>query len=181
MVTVRLSRKLGARIGTHPPAKGVVLALKFTGLALFFRKLSGGHIGLNRRTAAIAALAAIAGCGHAAAASERAAAATSVLGVPLYAGAQPDAGGSLRVRNGRQIRENAAFQTGDAFERVVGFYRRRLPPGSMAFDVTTGNGQAASFGYGAPANRTTVEIASSKPGETDILITRVRSPLAVGS
>jgi hypothetical protein len=162
-------------------AKGVVLALKLAAGVLFVRKLCGyGHIVLNLRAVAIAALAFSGGCAHGTAASQNGAT-PIVLGIPLYPGAEADPEGTFTEVLAREIHENAAFQTGDSFERVVAFYRRRLPLRALTMNVTTGNGQAASFGLGSPGNRVTIEIAASKPGETDLLITRVRASTAAES
>jgi hypothetical protein len=102
----------------------------------------------------------------------------AVLGVPVYPGAVADAGGSFTTSEGRSV---AAFQTADPYNRVVAFYRNRLPAGSQTMAASTGDGSAAAFEYARGVWRVTVEVASSKPAETDILIKRARNLLRAGT
>jgi hypothetical protein len=104
-----------------------------------------------------------------------------VLSVPLYPGAQADRSGSFATHHGNQIVEVAAFQTADSFGRVEAFYRRRLPAGSQTISAATADGLAASFEFGSRGERVTVEVASSKPRETDILVKRLRRLLRAGN
>jgi hypothetical protein len=48
-----------------------------------------------------------------------------------------------------------------------------LPPGSQTVSAATADGFAASFEFGSRGRRVTVEVASSKPRETDILVKRL--------
>jgi hypothetical protein len=105
----------------------------------------------------------------------------AVLGVPLYPGAQADEGGSFATRNGNRVFEVAAFQTVDSFERVQAFYRRRLPTGSQTISAATADGLAATFDFGSRGERVTVEVASSKPRETDIFVKRIRPIVRAGN
>jgi hypothetical protein len=105
----------------------------------------------------------------------------AALGVPLYPGAQADEGGSFAARHGNRQSEVAAFQTVDPFPLVEAFYRRRLPAGSQTISASTADGLAASFEFGSRGERVTVEVASSKPRETDILIKRLRPLPAAGN
>ncbi|MEO7201704.1 MAG: hypothetical protein ABIZ82_03830 [Candidatus Tumulicola sp.] len=102
----------------------------------------------------------------------------AVLGVPVYPGAQADAGGSFTTPDGRSV---AAFQTTDAYDRVVAFYRKRLPAGSQTMSAATGDGSAAAFEYARGIWHVTIEVASSKPAETDVLIKRSRTPRRAGT
>jgi hypothetical protein len=99
----------------------------------------------------------------------------------MYPGAQADAGGSFTTQTDAGIVEVAAFQSVDAFAAVQSFYRRRLPPGSQTIGAATANGFAASFEYESRGERVTVEVASSKPHETDILVKRLRPRRRVGT
>jgi hypothetical protein len=92
----------------------------------------------------------------------------------LYPGAQADEGGNFATRRGDRMAEVAAFQTTDSFERVQAFYRARLPAGSQIISAATADGSAATFDFESRGGRVTVEVASSKPRETDILIKRLR-------
>lgn len=120
----------------------------------------------------------MAACAHHTVAAVTSPAIDAVLGVPVYPGAQADAGGSFTNANGTSV---AAFQTADAYPQVVAFYRRRLPPGSQTMSASTGDGSAATFEYARGIWHVTVEVASSKPAETDVLIKRSRAPRRAGT
>jgi hypothetical protein len=140
-------------------------------------------MGSNRKAALIVALLATTECARSGPIASHAATPVRmvVLSVPLYPGAKADAGGSLASRHGNQIAEVAAFQTADPFQRVETFYRDRLPAGSQIVSAATADGRAATFEFGSRGARVTVEVASSKPRETDILIKRLRPLFRAGS
>jgi hypothetical protein len=175
MVTAGLRGEFSLRIGTHPTSKGIVLARKLAGMALFVRKLRG-HMRSNRIGALIVALLGTSACARSQPVTSYATTAlqATALGAPLYPGAQADEGGSFVTRRGNRIAEVAAFQTTDSFERVQAFYRDRLPAGSQIISASTANGLAATFNFGSRGGRVTVEVASSKPRETDIFVKRLR-------
>jgi hypothetical protein len=137
----------------------------------------------NRGAAAFVALLALNAC--AASNTGRSAAqrppATTALGIPIYPGAQADSGGAFTMRIGNRMVQVAAFQTVDSFAAVQAFYRRRLPPGSQTISASTADGFAATFDFASRGERVTVEVASSKPRETDILVKRVRPSVRAGS
>jgi hypothetical protein len=149
---------------------------------LFARKLRG-HVSSNRNAALIVALLVTAACARSGPVASHGArpVATAALGVPLYPGAKTDAGGSFATRRGHRVTEVAAFQTADSFERVEAFYRQRLPAGSQTISAATADGFAATFDFGSRGGRVTVEVASSKPRETDILIKRLRPLFRAGN
>jgi hypothetical protein len=101
--------------------------------------------------------------------------------VPLYPGAAADPGGSFTAMRGATATSLAAFLTHDPFARVVTFYQKQLPAGSQTLSASTADGLAATFEFARPHLHLTVEIASSKPDETDVLIKRVRTTGSVGN
>jgi hypothetical protein len=98
--------------------------------------------------------------------------------VPLYPGAVADSGGSFTTVEGTSV---AAFQTVDSYPKVVAFYVKRLPSGSQTMSASTADGSAATFEYVRSNWHVTVEVASSKPAETDVLIKRSRTPRRAGT
>lgn len=99
----------------------------------------------------------------------------SKLAAPIYPGAQANQQGSISSKNGQTTTVIAAFKTADSFDQVYDFYRQQLPAGSERMKVSGGSGAVATFQIGGPnaADEVSVQVASDKPNETDILITHV--------
>lgn len=97
------------------------------------------------------------------------------LGAPIYPGAQSNQQGSISSRNGQTTTVITAFKTADSFDQVYDFYRQQLPVGSERMKVSGGSGAVATFQIGGPTapDEVSVQVASDKPNETDILITHV--------
>lgn len=100
---------------------------------------------------------------------------TSKLGAPVYPGAQANAQGAITSTTDKGTSVMAGFKTGDPFDKVAAFYKQQLPAGSEKMNLTAGNGSIASFqiGTGGARDQVAVQVTSSKPGETDILITHI--------
>ena len=100
---------------------------------------------------------------------------TAKLGAPVYPGAQANPQGAISSTNDKGASVMAGFKTSDPFDKVEAYYKQQLPAGSEKMNATNANGSVASFQIGAPdANdQVAVQVSSSKPGETDILITHV--------
>jgi hypothetical protein len=95
------------------------------------------------------------------------------IGVPVYPGAQTGEPASITTASDSGSTVVANFTTADAFDKVYGYYKQRLPPATEKLKVTSGNGSVASFQIGdqnTPA-MITVQISSDKPNVTNILIT----------
>jgi hypothetical protein len=100
------------------------------------------------------------------------------LGAPVYPGAQANEQGAIMSSTDKGTSVMAGFKTSDAFDKVESFYKQRLPAGSEKMNVATSNGSTASFQVGAvdSNDQVVVQVTSSKPGETDVLITRITKP-----
>jgi hypothetical protein len=99
----------------------------------------------------------------------------ATLGAPVYPGAQAGDPPSITTVNDSGSTVTANFTTTDAFDKVYGYYKRRLPPAAEKMKVTSGNGSVASFQVGdaSAPEMITVQLSSDKPNMTNILITRV--------
>ena len=97
------------------------------------------------------------------------------LGAPIYPGATINRPGVVSSTKGNTAATIAAFKTADSFDRVYDFYRQQLPAGSERMKVAGGNGSVATFQTGSAetGDEVSVQVASDKPNETDILITHV--------
>ena len=100
---------------------------------------------------------------------------TSKLGAPVYPGAQANAQGAITSTTDKGTSVMAGFKTSDPFDKVEAYYKQQLPAGSEKMNVASGSGSVASFQIGAAdANdQVAIQVTSSKPGETDILITHI--------
>jgi hypothetical protein len=100
---------------------------------------------------------------------------TSKLGAPIYPGAQANEQGAVTTSSQKGTNTMAGFKTSDPFDKVDSYYKHALPAGSQVIDINSANGSVATFQLHVDPAGTlvTVNVTQSKPGETDILITRV--------
>jgi hypothetical protein len=100
---------------------------------------------------------------------------TSKLGAPVYPGAQANEQGAVTTTTDKGSSTMAGFRTADPFEKVESYYKNQLPAGSEKINISSTNGSVATFQMGSDKAGTlvTVHVTQSKPGETDILISRV--------
>ncbi|MBV8374243.1 MAG: hypothetical protein JO302_01930 [Candidatus Eremiobacteraeota bacterium] len=100
---------------------------------------------------------------------------TSKLGAPVYPGAQINEQGAVTTTSAKGTDTMAGFKTADPFDKVESYYKHSLPAGSEIINLGSGNGSVATFQLHLDNGSTlvTVNVTQSKPGETDILITRV--------
>lgn len=100
---------------------------------------------------------------------------TSKLGAPVYPGAQANAQGAITSSTDKGTSVMAGFKTSDPFDKVEAFYKQQLPAGSEKMNVTANDSSIASFQVGAADgnDQVAVQVTSSKPDETDILITHI--------
>jgi hypothetical protein len=178
MVPAGFCWELGGWVRADPTSERVVLTLKLTRITLLVGKLRGNRHSLRNRVGLLIVAGCLSACARHTVSSVTTPAIDAVLGVPVYPGAAADAGGSFTTASGTSV---AAFQTADSYPQVVAFYRRRLPPGSQTMSASTADGSAATFEYARGTFHVTVEVASSKPAETDVLIKRARTPRRAGT
>ena len=100
---------------------------------------------------------------------------TSKLGAPVYPRAQPNEQGAVSATTSKGTTLMVGFKTADAFDKVYAYYKAELPPGSERLKIDAANGSVATFqiGDGNATDRVSVQLTQSRPGETDILITRL--------
>lgn len=99
----------------------------------------------------------------------------SKLGAPVYPGAQANSQGAITSNSDRGTSAMAGYKTSDPFAKVEAYYKQQLPAGSEKVNTTSENNSIASFqiGSGDTSDEVAVQVTSSKPDETDILITHV--------
>jgi hypothetical protein len=100
---------------------------------------------------------------------------TSRLGAPIYPGSQANEQGAVTTTSQKGTNTTAGFKTADSFEKVESYYKHAFPIGSEIINIGSANGSVATFQLhaGSGGAVVTVNVTQSKPGETDILITRV--------
>lgn len=99
----------------------------------------------------------------------------SKLGAPVYPGAQANSQGAITSKTDKGASVMAGFKTSDPFAKVEAYYKQQLPAGSEKMNLTSNNSSIASFQLGSSetGDQVAVQLTSSKPDETDILITHV--------
>lgn len=97
------------------------------------------------------------------------------LGAPVYPGAQANSQGAITSSTDKGTSVMAGFKTSDPFAKVEAFYKQQLPAGSEKMNLTSNHSSMASFQLGGSdaSDQVAVQVTSSKPDETDILITHV--------
>lgn len=104
----------------------------------------------------------------------------SKLGAPVYPGAEANSQGAITSNTDKGTSVMAGFKTSDPFAKVEAYYKQQLPAGSEKSNVTSNNTSIASFqlGAGDSSDQVAVQVTSSKPDETDILITHITKAAA---
>jgi len=102
-------------------------------------------------------------------------AASSAFGIPVYPGAVADARGTVTIPGAKNTSIMEGFIIRAHFADVDAFYGHELGARSRRVHVETANGSVSTFQIGRAGTResTTVSVTQSKPGEIDLLITRV--------
>jgi hypothetical protein len=102
---------------------------------------------------------------------------TSKLGVPVYPGAKPVAGGGLSATTSEGSAQIVALTTGDAFSTVYAWYKSHLPAGSEKSHSTNAESSVADFEVdkGGGKDVASVEL-SSDGGKTQIVIAHGTKP-----
>jgi hypothetical protein len=95
----------------------------------------------------------------------------SKLGVPVYPGAQQV--GSLAGTSSHGSGQVVSLKTADSFDQVSAWYKSQLPTGAQQVSSTSGGSSFAEFML---SNQGAMVMVTSKPGETDIVITTATTP-----
>jgi hypothetical protein len=74
------------------------------------------------------------------------------LGLPVYPGATAADGGSWAMQSKEGGGEMVTLTTTDAFDKVEAWYKSKLPAGSEAMNMTSGDSSSAVFKIGKEAD-----------------------------
>ncbi|HME81923.1 MAG TPA: hypothetical protein VKF82_07580 [Candidatus Eremiobacteraceae bacterium] len=88
------------------------------------------------------------------------------LGLPVYPGATPSEAGSYSMTAPQGSEQILTIETKDPFDKVVAFYKDKMPAGTQSALTGSGSAATAQFAIGKPADKVHKGIIIAQSGGT---------------
>lgn len=89
----------------------------------------------------------------------------NTLGLPVYPGATPSVSGSFSVQAKQGSAQIVTIETHDPFDKVLAFYKEKMPPGTQTSQITTGGNATAYFDTGKSKEKMHKQIQILQSGD----------------
>lgn len=80
------------------------------------------------------------------------------LGLPVYPGATPIDAGSYSMQTAQGSAQIVTVETHDSYDKVIAFYKDKMPPGTQSFLVGSGSTASAQFVVGKDTDKSKKQI-----------------------
>jgi hypothetical protein len=86
------------------------------------------------------------------------------LGLPVYPGATPSEAGSYSMQAKQGSAQIITLETHDPYDKVVAFYKDKMPAGTTTFQTGSGAGATAQFIVGKDTDKSHKQIVIAQSG-----------------